>query len=109
MGYAHIPRNKANLVNKFYNSYFNTYINYHRPSAFPKVKIDKKGKEIKYYPHDNYMTPYQKLKSLNNAKQYLKEGITFAELDKIAFGMSHTEYAQLMQKEKANLFKNIFY
>ena len=108
MGYMHIPKDKANLVNEFYNKYFNTYINYHRPSAFPKIKTDKKGKERKYYPHDNYMTPYQKFKSLDNAEQYLKEGITFAELDKIACAMSHSEYAELMQKEKAELFKNIF-
>ena len=38
---------------------------------------DKKGKEKKLYKQEDYQTPYQKLKSLENAEQYLKEGISF--------------------------------
>ena len=53
------------------------------------------------------MTPYMKFKSLNNAEQYLKPGITFSDLDKVAFEMSSTDYAKKMQKEKQLLFKNI--
>ena len=108
MGYMHIPRGKADLVNKFYQNYFNTYLNYHRPCAFAEIKVDKKGKERKIYPKDNYMTPYEKLKSLENAEQYLKPGITFEELDKTAYAMSHTDYAKKMQKEKQILFKNLW-
>lgn len=108
MGYIHIPRGKANLVNSFYQKYFNTYLNYHRPCAFAEIKIDEKGKERKIYPKDNYMTPYDKLKSLKNAKQYLKPEISFEILDNIAFEMSSTEYAKKMQKEKQLLFKNLF-
>lgn len=104
-GYIHIPKNNAPLVNTFYQDHFNTYLNYHRPCAFSKIKIDKRGKEIKKYPKENYMTPYAKLKSLKNAKQYLKDGITFEGLDKIAYQMSHTEYAQMMQIEKQKLRK----
>lgn len=108
MGYMHIPRGKANLVNEFYQNYFNTYLNYHRPCAFAEVKIDKKGKERKTYPKENYMTPYEKLKSLSNAEKYLKPGITFEELDNIAYAMSHTDYAKKMQREKQLLFKNLW-
>lgn len=108
MGYMHIPRGKADLVNDFYQNYFNTYLNYHRPCAFAEIKIDKKGKERKTYPKENYIIPYEKLKSLPNAEQYLKSGITFEELDKIAYAMSHTDYAKKMQKAKQILFKNLF-
>jgi len=108
MGYMHIPRGKASLVNKFYQNYFNNYLNYHRPCAFAEIKIDRKGKERKTYPKENYMTPYEKLKSFENAEQYLKPGITFEELDKIAYTMSHTDYAKKMQKEKQILFKNLW-
>lgn len=108
MGYMHIPRGKADLVNEFYQNYFNTYLNYHRPCAFAEIKTDKKGKERRIYPKENYMTPYEKLKSLKNAKQYLKPGVSFDELDKIAFEMSSTDYAKKMQKEKQLLFKNLF-
>ena len=106
IGYSHIPRNNADLLNDFYDKYFNDYLNYHRPCAFAKITTNNKGKEIKTYPKENYMTPYEKLKSLNNASQYLKPGITFEQLDKIAYSKSHTEYAQLMQKEKIKLFNN---
>lgn len=108
MGYMHIPRGKANLVNEFYQNYFNDYLNYHRPCAFAEIKIDKKGKERKTYPKENYMTPYEKLKSLKNAEQYLKTGITFEDLDKTALVESHTDYAKKMQKEKQILFKNLW-
>ncbi len=107
MGYIHIPRGKAYLVNEFYQNYFNTYLNYHRFCAFPQIKVDKKGKEVKTYPQENYMTPYGKLKSLPNAEQYLKPGISFNDLDKIAYAESHTDYAKKMQKAKQELFKNI--
>lgn len=108
MGYIHIPRSKANIVNRFYQDWFNDYLDYHRPCAFPKIKIDKKGKEKRTYPHDMYMTPYQKFKSLKNAEQYLKPNITFAELDKIAYALSHTDYALKMNKAKEQMKKDIF-
>lgn len=105
MGYIHIPRKKAGLVNQFYQEYFNTYLNYYRPCGFAEMRIDKRGKEKKIYPKEGYMTPYNKLKSLNNAKLYLKEFITFEELNKIFAQRSSTEYAKIIQKEKRKLFK----
>lgn len=108
MGYMHIPRGKAHIVNKFYQDWFNDYLNYHRPCAFPEIKTDAKGKERRTYPHDNYMTPYEKLKSLDKAEQYLKPGITFKELDKTAYAMSHTDYATQMNQAKEQMKKEIF-
>jgi hypothetical protein len=108
MGYLHIQKGKSQLVNEFYQNNFNDYLNYHRPCAFAEIKIDRKGKERKTYPKENYMTPYEKLKSLENAEQYLKPGITFEELDKIAYAMSHTDYAKKMQKAKQKLFNNLW-
>lgn len=107
MGYIHIPRANAGLVDEFYQKYFNDYLNYHRPCAFAEIKIDKRGKEIKTYPKENYMTPYEKLKSIENAEQYLREGVTFRELDKIAYAESHTDYAKKMQNAKQKLFKKV--
>jgi hypothetical protein len=39
--------------------------------------IDGKGKERKKYRYKNMMTPYAKLKSLDNAELYLKQNVTF--------------------------------
>jgi len=106
IGYVHIPANFAKAINQFYKEYFNIYLNYHRPCGFSTVIKDKKGKEKKVYKPEDYQTPYEKLKSLENAKQYLKDGISFKILDKIAYQKSDNDFAQEMQKAKEKLFKN---
>ena len=103
--YIHIKW--ANKIHKFNKKYLNPYLNYHRPCAFPEIKIDKKGKERKTYPKENYMIPYEKLKSLKNAEQYLKPEFSFAELDKIAYAESDNDFAEKMEIEKRKLFKLI--
>ena len=104
IGYRFIAKGYAKYFNEFYKSCFNTYLNFHRPCGYATIKIDKRGKEKKTY--NIYMTPYQKLKSLENAKQYLKPNITFEQLDKLAYEKSDNEFAELMQKEKEKLFNN---
>lgn len=106
-GYIYIPKGKAEVISKFYQNTFNDYLNYHRPCAFARTKTDRKGKEIRYYPKEDYLRPYEKLKSLPSARQYLKPEITFAGLDKIAYAMSDTDYAEYMQKEKSKMLKNL--
>jgi hypothetical protein len=54
------------------------------------------------------MTPYEKLKSLRNAEKYLKKGITFSDLDKIAMAMTDLESAKKMHEQRKILFQNIF-
>jgi hypothetical protein len=51
--------------------------------------------------------PYEKLKSLPNAKQYLKPGITFELLDEQAYAMSDTQWATAMQDNKAAMWESI--
>ena len=80
-------------------------MNFHRPSGFATIKKDSRGKEKKAY--DVYRTPYEALKSLPNAKSFLKEGVSFEILDKIAYAQSDNECAALMQKAKVELFKKI--
>ncbi|MHB8362572.1 MAG: integrase [Patescibacteria group bacterium] len=106
MGHIHIPKMYAGSVNTFYLNMFNEYLNYHRPCGYPTVKVDNKGKITKEYKE--YMTPYQRLKNIDKKGKYLKDGITYAILDKIEMRMSHNEYAYIMQDEKIKLFKKIF-
>jgi hypothetical protein len=107
IGYIYINKKHTKLVNDFYQNTFNEYINYHRPCGFAAIRTNAKGKEIKYYPKKNYMNPYEKLKTLPDAEQCLRPGVTFAELDKIAYKQSDTEYAKYMQVEKSKMFKII--
>lgn len=106
-GYEHIAQRWAPLLNDFHRQHLNPYLNYHRPCFFPEIRTDAKGKERKIYPYENLMTPYEKLKSLPRAKQYLKPGVSFATLDRIAGATSDNQAADQLQKARQKLFKTI--
>ncbi|MFI5141947.1 MAG: DDE-type integrase/transposase/recombinase [Bacteroidia bacterium] len=108
LGYVHIPQRWAPDMDEFLQSYFNPYINFHRPCYFAVTKVDHKGKERKAYPYENIETPYDKLKSLPDAQQYLKPGESFEALDKKAMEHNDTEAARLMTDAKDKLFRTIF-
>lgn len=106
-GYSHIPQHFAARINEFNVKALNPYVNYHRPCLYPTIITDKKGKQKKKYEYKNMMTPYDKLKSLTNAEQYLKEDMTFKKLDDIAKAMSDNEAADQLQQQRRLLFKQI--
>jgi hypothetical protein len=104
MGHWYIPKRFAKDVDRFYQDYFNIYLNFHRPCGFATTIVDKRGKEKKKY--DVYDTAYDRFKSLPNAVGYLKPGVTFEMLDKIAYAFSDNEWAEKMQKAKQKLFES---
>lgn len=53
------------------------------------------------------MTPYDKLKSLPGAEDYLKLGTSFEILDKIAHQISDNQAVDQLQKARQDLFKTI--
>lgn len=107
-GYSHIPQKWAPLINQFNQDYLNPYINYHRPCFFPMTVVDAKGKHKKTYPYSEMMTPYDKLKSLPDAAQYLKPQMSFEQLDNIAYAMSDNQAAEQLREGKRELFRTIF-
>lgn len=107
LGYAHIPQHCASLVNAFCADHLNPYINFHRPCFFPETVTDKNGKERKRYRYEDMMTPYEKLKSLPKAKQYLKQGVTFKQLDAQAKSMSDNDAATALNNARRKLFQAI--
>lgn len=107
-GYQHIAQKWAPLMNEFNLKYLYPYINYHRPCFFPKIITDNKGKQRKTYPYENMMTPYEKLKSLPDAKSYLKPDFHFEILDEQVMEMTDNACAELLQKERNKLFNQIF-
>jgi transposase InsO family protein len=106
-GYAHIQQRWAPLINDFNHKTLLPYINYHRPCFFPITITDSKGKDKKTYPYEAMMTPYDKLKSIDNAIKYLKADITFEILDKVALNQTDDQAAEQLQKERSKLFKTI--
>ncbi len=107
LGYSHIRQHLAPLVNQFHQDYLNPYINYHRPCFFPVTKTNAKGKQVKTYPYEAMMTPYEKFKSLDQPSQHLKPDITMNKLDAIAFSINDNEAAKQLKDAKQQLFKTV--
>jgi hypothetical protein len=105
MGWEHIDQSFCNAINFYYKNFFNPYLNYHRPCAYPTIIADEKGKKKKQYKR--YQVPYEFLKNLPKAENFLKKGLTFAELDKIAYSQSDNEFATIMREEEQKLFQKI--
>jgi hypothetical protein len=108
LGYSHIPQRFAAQVNAFDREYLNPYVNFHRPCLFAETITDAKERQRKRYPYQLMMTPYEKLKSLHNAEQFLKPAITFEQLDAQATAMSDNDAAQRLNNARAIRFKTIF-
>lgn len=104
MGWEYISRNEdlVKSINNYYKNYFNPYLNYHRPCGFPTITIDSKGRKKKVYKI--YKVPYDALKQIPNATNFLKPNITFKKLDIIALSHSDNEFASLMRNEERKLF-----
>jgi len=108
LGYSHIPQRFAAVVNAFCREHLNPYVNFHRPCLFAETITDAKGRSRKRYPYKLMMTPYEKLKSLLEAQQFLKPSITFQQLDAYASAMSDNDAAQRLSDARTLLFKTIF-
>ena len=108
LGHAHIPQRWAGLLNDFHRQHLNPYVNYHRPCLFPVTITNKAGKQRKRYPYESLMTPYEKLKSIADAKTYLKPGLSFAILDDVAYRISDNAAADALQQARRKLFTTIY-
>jgi hypothetical protein len=106
IGYAHIPQKHATAINRFYTEALNPYLNFHRPCYFAVDKIDAKGKIRKTYPHDQIMTPWEKLQSVPNYESFLKPEHTAETLERMALAMTDSEAAQHVQTARRALFQS---
>lgn len=104
-GYMHIPRKYAGLMNKFNRAHLNPYLFFHRQCAFADDIVDDNGKIKKVYK--TYLTPCEKLLSIENVERYLKPGITKGLLRSRMMEQTHLTAAQEMQEAKRLLFKEI--
>ena len=105
IGYGHIGTEHAEAVQKFYTTQLNPYLNFHRPCGFATVSLDASGKRKRQYKREDYATPYEKLKGLEKAEQYLKPNLSLAQLDQTAQKMSDTECARKMAAARAQLLR----
>ena len=103
IGHEPIAAKHAGELQRFYTAEFNPYLNYHRPCGFATLEVDENGKRRRRYRLQDYRTPYEKLLSLDEWQEHLKEGISAALLERQARRMSDTECALRMQQRKRKL------
>ncbi len=102
MGYGHIAAPHAEAIQRFYETYFNPYLNFHRPCGVPEQVANNKGKLKRVYRW--YATPWEILRQLPGLAGYLKEDITIESLERQARIQSDTQAAAAMREAKGKLF-----
>lgn len=105
IGYGYIGGEHAERLHKFYAAQLNPYLNFHRPCGFATVSLDARGKRKREYKAEDYRTPYEKLKAIPEAAEYLKQNISMRDLEQRAMQMSDTECARKMTTAKAKLLR----
>jgi hypothetical protein len=102
MGYEHIESQHAEVIEVFYERYFNPYLNFHRPCGVPELVTNRKGKQRRVYRW--YATPWEILRQSPGMTRHLRSDTTRAELEQQASAQSDTEAARQMQEAKQKLF-----
>jgi transposase InsO family protein len=106
MGYGYIAAAHAADIDRFYQRYFNPYLNFHRPCGQPERITDERGKEK--YVYRRYATPWETLRDLSRATPdalgHLRPELSIQGLERIANWHSDTEAARGMQEAKRKLF-----
>jgi transposase InsO family protein len=102
MGYGYIDSSHAQAIEKFYQRYFNPYLNFHRPCGVPEVEAGAKGKQRRVYRW--YATPWEMLRQLPEVVRSLRPGVTIERLNEIERAETDTAAALRMQTAKQTLF-----
>lgn len=105
MGYGHIASSHAEAIEKFYEEYFNPYLNFHRPCGVPETVCNAKGKQRRVYHW--YATPWEILRQLPGLAGHLQAATTQSDLERVAGAESDTAAAGKMQEAKRELFAAI--
>ena len=107
LGHDHIPQRFAAQVNAFTQEVLTPNLNFHRPCLFASEQRVAKGKVRRYYRCQDILTPYEKLTSLPCAEQYLRPGLIFTALDKLAHATTDLEANLQANRVRNTLFRAI--
>ncbi|GIU75963.1 MAG: hypothetical protein KatS3mg004_3050 [Bryobacteraceae bacterium] len=105
LGYGYIDAQYAEQITAFYREHLNPYVNFHRPCAVPELQHMGQGKIERIYRR--WATPYELLCEVAQLEDYLRPGITAAQLETRSATQSDTEAALAMQEAKRELFRRI--
>jgi len=103
MGYPWQDHGESQVELDHSQEHLNLYLNFHRPCFFPEICTNPKDKERKDYRYKMMMTPYEKLKTLQQTEaNHLKPGITFEILDATAYQLSENQAADRRSRRPAS-------
>jgi len=106
-GFMYIDKKYAPIINEFLDKYFNRFLNYHRPCAFPTKTLQANGKVTIVYQKEDYKTPYEKLKEIDPTGNCLQNGFSYEKFDILAYSISDYEYLKKMKKAKLEMLRKI--
>jgi transposase InsO family protein len=104
IGYGYIDAQHAGAMDQFHRQHLNPYVNFHRPSAVPKILTAANGKRRRVYLR--WATPFELFREIPQCENHLRPLVTLAELDRFAQLQSDTEAALAMQRAKRKLFQS---
>lgn len=108
MGYSHVNQNLSDKINNYFQDFLNPYLNYHRPSLYVAETVKmRNGRDREVY---EAKIPYEKLKEVSKdlKRNFLKPGITFGKLDRLAYKYSDNEFAKIVREEEKKLYSLIY-
>ncbi|WP_420632468.1 integrase [Candidatus Palauibacter sp.] len=107
LGRAHIPAQCAPAVNGFLRDHLRPFLNFHRPCLFPSQVEGPRGRIKKRHRQQDVATPYEKLKSLPDAENFLRDDVTFEQLDRVASATSGLQAAKAVREARRDLFRSL--
>jgi len=105
IGYGYIAAHQAEDMDRFHREHLNSYVNFHRPCAVPTLLTEPNGKRRRIYRR--WATPWELFQELPQCENYLRAGVTMAELTRFAQQQSDTEAALAMQRAKRKLLGSL--
>jgi hypothetical protein len=105
IGFGHIGAQHAETMNRFHREYLNPYVNFHRPCAIPEIVEEANGKRRRVYR--NWATPFEIFSRTPQCENYLRPGVSMAELERFARSQTDTEAAIEMQRAKRRMLAEI--
>ena len=100
LGHSHIPERLAPQANAFLRDLLSPFLNHHRACLFAVEIEGPNGRRRRKYPQELVETPYETLKSLPGAEDFLKPGVTFEQLDAVANAVTDLEAACEVQRAR---------
>jgi transposase InsO family protein len=105
IGYGYIDAKHAEAMDQFHHQHLNSYVNFHRPCAVPKIVTEANGKRKRVYLR--WATPFELFQQAPHCANLLRPGVTLDELQRFALAQSDTEAALAMQRAKRQLMRRI--